>query len=68
MPAQTSRFHDPDLLFLVKNGLTQSPTLSINGRALILQLLASFRFPLAIGDIKSAFLVADHRPREQGTF
>ena len=59
-------FRDPDLLQLIRGGLTQSPTLSHNGRSLILQLVASFKFLLSIGDIKSAFLVSNHRPRENG--
>ena len=52
-------FKDPDVLDLVRERKTKSPTLSTNGRAKILQLIASSRFVLTIGDVKSAFLRAD---------
>ncbi len=52
-------FRDPDVASLVGQGKTQSPTLNSNGRSTVLQLVASCKFPLVIGDIKGAFLEAD---------
>ncbi|CAK0790522.1 unnamed protein product [Prorocentrum cordatum] len=62
-------FKDPDLLELVKAGRTQAPTLSSNGRAFVLQTIASAKFPLAIGDVEGAFLETDASlaPAEHGT-
>ncbi|CAK0882257.1 unnamed protein product [Prorocentrum cordatum] len=59
---------DPDLLELVKAGRTQAPTLSSNGRAFVLQTIASAKLPLAIGGVEGAFLEADASlaPAEHG--
>ena len=54
-------FKDLDVLDLVRDRKTESATLSANGRALIPQLIASFRFVLTIGDVAAAFLLADRR-------
>lgn len=59
-------FKDPDILQLVKGGKIASPTLSTNGRALILHTLASCKFQMTIGDVKAAFLMADHEERPNG--
>ena len=59
-------FKDPDALDLVRDRKTESPTLSANGRALILQLIASCRFALTVGDVEAAFLVADREERPKG--
>lgn len=56
-------FKDPDILQLVRDGKTASPTLSTNRRALIRQKLASCRFTMTIGDVKAAFFMADHEER-----
>ena len=58
-------FKDPDILDLVRQGRTASPTLSTNGRGLILQLIASCRFHMAIGDVRSAFLMADREDTDR---
>ena len=49
---------DPDLDQKVQEGLLQSPTLSQLGRNLVMQLIASHRWTLQLGDIKGAFLEA----------
>ena len=49
---------DPDLDQKVQEGLLQSPTLSQLGRNLVMQLIASHRWILQLGDIKGAFLEA----------
>ena len=49
-------FKDPDVLDLVSDRTTESSALSA---ALILQLIASCRFVLTIGDVTAAFLLAD---------
>ena len=59
-------FKDPDILDLVREGRTASPTMSTNGRAMLLQTLASCKFKMTIGGVKSAFLVADHQERKNG--
>ncbi|CAK0795301.1 unnamed protein product [Prorocentrum cordatum] len=59
-------FKDPDILDLVREGRTASPTMSTNGRAMLLQTLASCKFDLTIGDVKSAFLVAEPEARPNG--
>ena len=60
-------FKDPDVLDLVRDRNTESPTLSTDGRAMILQLIVSCRFVLTVRDVKSAFLLAD-REEAKGTF
>ena len=59
-------FKDPDLFELMRGNQTMSPTLSTNGRGMVLQLLATCRFRMALGDIESAFLISDPRPRANG--
>ncbi|CAK0820028.1 unnamed protein product, partial [Prorocentrum cordatum] len=56
------------ILELVMAGRTQAPTLSSNGRAFVLQTIASAEFPLAIGDVEGAFLETDAplAPAEHG--
>ena len=48
-------FKDPDVRDLVRDRKTESSTLSANGRAMILQAIASCRFVLTTGDVKAAF-------------
>ncbi|CAK0840822.1 unnamed protein product [Prorocentrum cordatum] len=62
-------FKDLDLLGLVRAGGAQAPTLSSNGRALVLQTIASAKFPMAIGDVEGASLETDAclTPAEHGT-
>ena len=64
---------DPDVLDLVRDRKTESSTLSTNGQAMTLQLIASCRFVLTIGDVRSLLLLADreespkgHRPTSKG--
>ena len=45
-------FKDPDILDLLPDRKTESSTLSTNGRAMFLQLIASCRFVLTVGDVK----------------
>ena len=47
---------DPDLDQKIEDGLLQSPTLSQMGRNLLMQIIASNRWILQLGDIKGAFL------------
>ena len=47
---------DPDLEAKVKEGLLQSPTLSQMGRMVLMQVLASYKWTLQLGDIKGAFM------------
>ena len=53
---------DPDLDDKAESGLLQSPTLSQLGRNTLMQLLASNRWQLQLGDIKGAFLEAGELP------
>ena len=53
---------DPDLMDLE----TASPTLSQEGFAITLQLLASQQWGLKIGDVEGAFLRGDELRREKG--
>ena len=48
-------FKDPDLMALVRAGRTQAPTLSSNGRAFVLQTIASAKFPMDLGDVDGGF-------------
>ena len=57
---------DPDVLDLVRDRKTESPTLSTNSRAMILQLIASCRFVMTIGVVQAAFLLADREGRPKG--
>eukprot|EP00438_Fugacium_kawagutii_P020699 Skav229155 [mRNA] locus=scaffold2275:264912:272030:- [translate_table: standard] len=58
---------DPDLLQLVRSGQTQAPTISANGRFLVMQVIASMRFVLQLGDVTGAFLESDQMDRETGS-
>lgn len=55
---------DPDLDDKAESGLLQSPTLSQLGRNTLMQLLASNRWQLQLGDIKGAFLEAGELPQK----
>ena len=56
---------DPDLLNLVRNGKTQSPTISSNGRCTVLQAIASNQFTLQLGDVTGVFLETKELKRDQ---
>ena len=58
---------DPDLMSLIRQGSTQSPTISSNGRYTVLQTIASHRFPMQLGDVTGAFLEADEMERGNGS-
>ena len=49
---------DPDLTLKAQEGLLKSPTLSQLGRMTLMQILASQRWKLQLGDMKGAFLEA----------
>eukprot|EP00435_Cladocopium_sp_Y103_P016050 s2207_g4.t1 len=49
---------DPDLNLKAESGLLKSPTLSQLGRMLLMQIIASQKWNLQLGDIKGAFLEA----------
>ena len=53
---------DPDLSEKAMQGDLQSPTLSQVGRNMLFQLIASNHWPMALGDIKGAFLAAGDLP------
>eukprot|EP00435_Cladocopium_sp_Y103_P015753 s1700_g3.t2 len=57
---------DPDLFQLVREGKTQSPTISSNGRFTVLQTISSHKFVMELGDVTGAFLEADAINREAG--
>ena len=57
---------DPDLSILAESGALASPTCSTMGRYLCLQLIASFKWVLELGDIKGAFLEAAPLERPNG--
>eukprot|EP00959_Pyramimonas_sp_CCMP1952_P400068 8382276-Pyramimonas_sp.AAC.1 len=59
-------YSDPDLLQLVRERKTSSPTLSHNGKVAVYQLLASNKFRMSIADVTGAFLVADELNRPMG--
>lgn len=61
---------DPDLSEKAASGRLQSPTLSQLGRNTLMQLLASHRWTLELGDIQGAFMEAVHcmPPFHQGDF
>ena len=55
---------DPDLALKAEEGMLQSPTLSQLGRMTLMQVIASFRWKLQLGDIKGAFLEAGSLPEK----
>ena len=57
---------DPDLFSLIREGKTQSPTISTNGRYIVLQTIASCQFVMQLGDVTGAFLEADEIERSSG--
>jgi hypothetical protein len=57
---------DPDLFSLVREGKTQAPTISSNGRFTVLQTISSHHFMMELGDVTGAFLEADAIKREMG--
>ena len=57
---------DPDLFSLIREGKTQAPTISSNGRFTVLQLIASYQFKMQLGDVTGAFLEADNMVRAEG--
>ena len=57
---------DPDLFSLVREGKTQAPTISSNGRYTVLQVCASCEFEMQLGDVTGAFLEADALERSAG--
>jgi len=57
---------DPDLFSLVREGKTQAPTISSNGRFTVLQVIASSRYELQLGDVTGAFLESDRMERVNG--
>eukprot|EP00435_Cladocopium_sp_Y103_P072195 s58_g39.t1 len=57
---------DPDLLALIRQGSTQSPTISSNGRYTVLQTIASHQFEMQLGDVTGAFLEGDELERPAG--
>ena len=56
---------DPDVLNLVASGRTAAPTVSSNGKFTALQVMASCKFSLEIGDVAGALLVADRLGRHE---
>jgi len=58
---------DPGLFHLVRDGKTQAPTISANGRYLVMQIIASLCFILQLGDVTGAFLESDALTRDNGT-
>ena len=57
---------DPDLFSLIREGKTQAPTISSNGRFTVLQLIVSYQFKMQLGDVTGAFLEADDMVRSEG--
>ena len=57
---------DPDLFSLVREGKTQAPTISSNGRFIVMQTIASMQWQLELGDVTGAFLEADNLVRSNG--
>lgn len=58
---------DPDLFALIREGATQAPTISSNGRyTTIFQTIASHKFMLQLGDVTGAFLESDELIRTDG--
>ena len=53
----TARGHqDPELLFLVRNQQTSSPTVSTNGKVVTLRVIPSLGADVELGDVTGAFL------------
>ena len=46
---------DPELLSLVRNQQTIAPTVSTNGKVVTLQVMASLRADVELGDVTGAF-------------
>ena len=65
--ATVQGFRDPDLMWLAREGCTNRPTISQNGRAVALQLIASLKAELHIGDVTGAFLEADALEGSEGS-
>jgi hypothetical protein len=59
-------FKDPDALKLVYRRETSAPTVSQNARTLALQVMASMKWKIQIGDIRGAFMEADRLERPEG--
>ena len=59
-------FKDPDALMLVYRGATAAPTVSHNARTTALQIIASNKWDMEIGDIKGAFMESDPLNRPEG--
>ena len=59
---------DPDVFHLVREGKTQAPTISSNGRFTVLQTIASKKYRMQLGDVTGAFLETDTFRREQKLF
>ena len=59
-------FLDPDVMKLVGNGSTQSPTVSQLGRMLSCKMIVGNGWTLQLGDIRGAILEADALDRKQG--
>lgn len=57
---------DPDVEEMERNGENNSSTVMSFTRNVCLQLLATLRFKMSIGDVKGAFLVADRAERASG--
>jgi hypothetical protein len=57
---------DPDLLSLVREGKTTSPTISTNGKVTAKQTIASMKFVMQLGDVTGAFLESDELMRKKG--
>ena len=47
---------DPELLSLVRKQQTSAPTVSTNGKVVTLQVIASLRADVELGDVTGAFL------------
>ena len=58
---------DPDVMKAVLENKTASPTITQLGRNLAMQLIASLRADLILGDIKGAFLESVDEKQENGT-
>ena len=57
---------DPDVLSLVREGLTAAPTISSNGKMVGLQVIASKRWMIQLGDVEGAFLESHPIDRAAG--
>ena len=59
-------FRDPDAAKLASTNSRASPTITQNARMVTLQLLASMKWRMQLGDIKGAFMESDPLDREDG--